>query len=360
MKVSTLRWDGQVCTVMDAPQGKRCRSPQYNFDFDKNSGFFVRWGASIKEDPPYSPFGPEIADIEVVKGNCKNSCPHCYKDNGSGPATWMRASKFERILRKFPPTLTQVALGITGIKSNPELWDIMSVCRHANVVPNITISGADADEHDCKKLAKVCGAVAVSVYPGRKDEAYRAVRWLIGNGMRQVNLHVMTARESMEHVLSVVDDAAKIEHLHAVVFLGVKPKGRAKAVFNPASTKEYEQIVQRCMDAQTGFGFDSCSATMFNHILEKNGFDGFRKDLVKMMVEPCESDLFSTYVDVDEKMWHCSFAADETGVEAVDMDNVNDFLLDAWYAPQTVAFRQHVLDSRTANKPCHLHNVAEP
>lgn len=39
----------------------------YHFKFRKKDGLTMKWGATVKDDPTHSPFGPEIADIELTK-----------------------------------------------------------------------------------------------------------------------------------------------------------------------------------------------------------------------------------------------------------------------------------------------------
>ena len=54
------------------------RSPEYNYDFDISSGFFKRWGKSENDDPTWSPYGPEIMDIEISDGeSCPMTCAFC-------------------------------------------------------------------------------------------------------------------------------------------------------------------------------------------------------------------------------------------------------------------------------------------
>lgn len=51
-------------TLTETKTSKHLRSETYNFDFDKKSGFFARWGRT-KEDDPQAGL-PEIADIEIT------------------------------------------------------------------------------------------------------------------------------------------------------------------------------------------------------------------------------------------------------------------------------------------------------
>jgi hypothetical protein len=60
---------------------KCLRSSDCNYDFNMKTGVHVVWGASLKDDIEYSPFGPFIADIEIVEA-CKGVrgvlCPYCF------------------------------------------------------------------------------------------------------------------------------------------------------------------------------------------------------------------------------------------------------------------------------------------
>jgi hypothetical protein len=73
--------------LLETNTHKIVRSEDYNFIFDKQSGVFARWGSTEEDDPEFSPFGPEIADIEITTicdgiGN-KGPCKFCYKANTS-------------------------------------------------------------------------------------------------------------------------------------------------------------------------------------------------------------------------------------------------------------------------------------
>jgi len=55
---------------------KKVRSNGYSYDFNKDTGFFARWGDTFDDDPTYSPFGPEILDIEIST-ICDGGCSFC-------------------------------------------------------------------------------------------------------------------------------------------------------------------------------------------------------------------------------------------------------------------------------------------
>ena len=96
--------------VFDSPEKKCVRSEDYNFNFDKKSGAFARWGVTLEDDPEYSKFGNEILDIEVST-ICHQGCSFCYKANVAKGEN-MSFDVFKTILDKMPPTLTQIAVGV--------------------------------------------------------------------------------------------------------------------------------------------------------------------------------------------------------------------------------------------------------
>jgi len=327
--------------VTDTVDEKIVRSENFNSYFDKNTGFFARWGKNKKDDPEYSPFGNEILDIEVST-ICSRACPWCYKSNGTYKGKNMSFETFKVILDKMPPTLTQVAFGIGDIDSNPNLWKMMEYCRKSNVIPNITINGERMTSDLYDKLVELCGAVAVSKYD--KDTCYNAVKELSDKGMKQVNIHSLLSKETfMDCYTTLLDKVidSRLAGLNAVVFLWLKPKGKRNHLNQLDSMKRFKDLIGTAMETGGKFGFDSCSAPAFLKAVE--GDKNF--ETYKTMSESCESfGLFSGYINVDGKYFPCSFAE---GVgewsEGLDVLNCNDFVKDIWNHPLLDKYRKRSL-----------------
>ncbi len=161
---------------------KICKSDEYNYIFNKNNGFFARWGKTKKDDPQFSPFGPEILDIEITticngipnKENKISPCKFCYKSNTKNGKN-MSFEILKKVLDKFDKKiLTQIAFGVdASATSNPDLWSMMKYCRSQGIIPNITV--ADISDETADKLVSVCGAVAVSRYEN-KDICYNSIK----------------------------------------------------------------------------------------------------------------------------------------------------------------------------------------
>ncbi|HEC39368.1 MAG TPA: radical SAM protein, partial [bacterium] len=75
---------------------KFVKSPEYNYIFNSENGFFARWGKTKEDDPQFSPFGPELLDVEIST-ICSNGCSWCYKSNTSTGKN-MSFSTFKKIL----------------------------------------------------------------------------------------------------------------------------------------------------------------------------------------------------------------------------------------------------------------------
>ena len=328
----------QGMRLEDGEGYKSLRSPGYNYHFNKETGLFVRWGINVDDDPQWSPYGPEIADIEISTGDCSSGCPWCYKSNGGGQGVHMGLSTFRDVLDALPQTVTQVALGITDADANPDFVNILEACREDGIIPNYTTSGFGLTPEIEEATARLCGAVAVSIYPHNRNVAWDAVRRFIALGMEQVNVHLLYHASNVAFVLDVLKEAESVEGLNAVVLLGLKPKGGAEG-WLPLGQEAFGEIVD---SAKVRIGFDSCSAPKFEQWAKGAG----REDLL-IFSEPCESALFSIYIDVWGNAWPCSFAEGHPSLLPTELD-------EAWRSPQFREFRERLLEN---NRECPLYNV---
>lgn len=347
------------CKISENKSFKFLSSSVYNYKFDKSNGFFMRWGKDINDDPAFSPFGPEILDIEVTtichgvtnsKTGIKTPCAFCYKSNTSNGVN-MSFEDFKKVFDKMPRTLTQVAFGADShATSNPDLFKMMDYCRNNGknfVVPNITV--AEISDETADKLANVCGAVAVSRYSD-KNICYDSIKKLTDRGMKQCNIHFMIAESTYDAALETLNDRLtdpRLAKLNAIVFLSLKQKGRGKN-FISLSNEKFKNLVDFAIKNNIAIGFDSCSAFKFLEAVKDNK----NYEMYKMYCDPCESTLFSLYIDVEGKGYPCSFAeGTESWEDGINVKNCNDFIKDVWYNDKINAFRKNLLD--TASKNCH-------
>jgi MoaA/NifB/PqqE/SkfB family radical SAM enzyme len=334
--------------LVDSAKAKIVIGEDYNYIFIKKTGFFQRWGKTGDDDPLFSPLGPEILDLEISVDGCSQNCPFCYKGNTNQTPTNMTLDTFKTIISKMPRVLTQIAFGITDVQTNPDFIPMMELCRSIGIIPNFTLSGIDLNDEIAKKVSEICGAVAVSVYDTNKHIGYDAIEQFTSLGMDQVNIHIMVSNETLPFVYEVLGDIQKdsrLKNMNAVVFLGVKPKGRAKAGFESLSNEQYSDLVNYCLDNKLDFGFDSCSAPRFENAIKISDMSDDRKIQLLGCSEPCESSIFSSYINVIGEYWHCSFTEDETGYDCINVLETDDFLKDVWYSEPVLKFRKALIDN---------------
>ena len=344
---------------------KSFSSEDYNYDFNLSNGFFRRWGKTFEDDPETSPYGPEIADIEISAGeSCPVSCPFCYKGNRKGDAansTNMSLETFANVLEKFPKYdghffTTQIAFGITSIGAHPQIFDIFEHCRKNNIIPNVTINGADPlTDEQVATLVRLTGAMAISINSSIKDKGYQLIARLLAAGARQLNIHFVVSKQSIKFAYQLCDDFnndARLKGMNAIVFLGLKPKNRGQA-FDVLPTEDYIKLVNYCMEKNIRYGFDSCSAPRFETAVDlSTSLDERTKNVLRSCSERCESGNFSSYLDADGNYWHCSFGEGMEIANGIDVKTVNSFLTDVWHSEKLTTWRNRL---KELNRECPLY-----
>ena len=346
----TIQVGGRTAAIEDTKHVKMVSSDDYNYLFFKDDGYFVRYGAGLDDDPDFSPFGMEIADIEIST-ICSNGCPFCYKSNTARGKN-MSLETFKTIFTTFPATLTQIAFGIGDFDANPDLRAIFQHCREKGIVPNVTINGSRMTADDYEFLAATCGAVAVSLYD--YETCVTAVEELGKRGLTQVNIHCLLAEETYDDCLMILDrakhDARLAKYLNAVVFLCLKPKGDRNTYHQITNLDKLRHLFVVAEQNGVNIGFDSCSASNFTRAIG---------DRYKTCVEPCESTLFSVYIDVAGNAYPCSFS-EGIGYTGVDVIGCTDFLADVWYSDDFKRFRAAVIAGKDENgcRQCPIYDLA--
>ncbi|MBN2151563.1 MAG: radical SAM protein [Candidatus Lokiarchaeota archaeon] len=295
----------------------------------------------MKEDPQFSPFGPEMADIEVST-SCSRGCPWCYKSNLPAGKN-MSIDTFKALFRKLPDTLTQIAFGIGDLDANPDLWNIFRYCRENQVIPNVTINGSHLTTEHAKKLVELCGSVAVSHY--EDDTCFDAVALLAKSGGKQINIHQLMSLETTTDCLELVKktcvDRRLVHRLNAVIFLSLKKKGRGKTL-HPMDAANFKELIVDALRRKINFGFDSCSANRFLGVIQ----DLPNKQHLSMMVEPCEGSCFSCYINVDGIAYPCSFLEGQPSIKGISVPRARDFIHDVWFSREFSEFRKKLIHNK--------------
>ncbi len=341
--------------IIENKKIKKLESKHYNYLFDKQTGFFARWGKTKEENPLYSPFGPEIADIEIstVCKGIGTPCKFCYKGNTSKGEN-MNISTFKKVFNNLPKTITQIAFGIGDIDGNKDFFKIMKYSRKNGVIPNVTINGYNLKDKYAKKLSQLCGAVAVSRYTP-KDFCYDAVKKLTDLGMKQVNIHMMVSEETYDACMETINDFktdSRLKNLNAIVLLSLKQKGRGTN-FNPLAFDKFKSMVNYCLDNEVRIGFDSCFTQKFlDTVKHRDKYNEY-----EACAEPCESfGIFSSYINVKGSYFPCSFCekATEDWNEGIDLTKIKDFGKEVWNSEKVLKWRIKSLQMKRA---CPIYNI---
>lgn len=348
----------------------RVVSPIYNSILNKQTGFFARWGKTKNDDPDYSPFGPEILDIEVTtKCNGPDAiskgggpCSFCYKANTPNGEN-MSFETFKTIFHKLPKGITkQIAFGADAtLTSNPDIWKMFEYCRNNDynyVVPNVTV--ANITPETATKLSKIVGAVAVSRYHN-KDWCYNSIKHVINAGVNQCNMHIMLSQETFHQAIETIDDYhtdPRLKGLKALVFLSLKQVGRGKNN-KTLSQGQFNHLISYAFAKKVPIGFDSCSSHKFSKAIQHHP----NKMEMEQSIEPCESLSMSLYIDVHGKVYPCSFTEEcsfeckgclHDWYEGIDMNNVNNFIIDVWNNHKVKMFRDNNIKN---NRHCVAYTI---
>jgi hypothetical protein len=140
----------------------------------------------------------------------------------------------------------------------------------------------------------------------------------------------------------------------SIVFLGVKPKGRAKDVYHSLPTDQYKKLIEFCFNNNLSFGFDSCSCPKYESAIKSMDIPESEKVRLISCSESCESSLLSSYINCKGEYWHCSFSENEPNMECVNVLNYSDFLK-VWYSEEVIKFRKNSIASmKNGCRHCHV------
>jgi hypothetical protein len=184
----------------------------------------------------------------------------------------------------------------------------------------------------------------------------------------------MISEETLDFTYEVLRDRchdSRLQKMNAIVFLGIKPKGRAKNRFHPLSQKDYTELVNFCLDCEIisddgkkkkgiPFGFDSCSAPKFEKAVKSSDLPEKKKTQLIQASESCESfGMFSSYINVHGYYFPCSFTENECNMaengcgdwsEGLSALECEDFVRDIWNHPKVIKSRETSL--KTAIDGC--------
>jgi len=318
--------------------------------FNKTTGFNARLGKDAETDPTWCPLGPEILDFEISINGCPRvggaNCKFCYKNNSDKPASNITLADFQKVVCKFPRNLGQIAIGITGVQTNPDFVEMLRWLREdMGIVPNYTLSGADLNDEIFEATLKYCGRVAVSVYETDKNLCYNTINRFNERSPHFCNMHIVLSDANLPFVEEVLGDieSGKVAGLRNIVFLRCKPVGRASKLPCTLSFETLDTVIQRCEKIGIGYGFDSCSCGMVQEYYRERG-----KPYLVKYCEPCEGFKLSFYINAFGEGCTCSFCEHLPGFKRFNF-LADDFNFQKFWVEDGQKFRD--MDT-AAHCPC--------
>jgi MoaA/NifB/PqqE/SkfB family radical SAM enzyme len=167
--------------------------------------------------------------------------------------------------------------------------------------------------------------------------------------MKQVNIHYVIARESVENAYQVLQDIKtdeRLKGLNALVFLSLKPKGRAlHNNFHPLDSVNFIDLIRTALSMNISIGFDSCAFPRYAEAIKNLP----NREKLLMLAEGCESfGRFSVYINVDGRCFPCSFCEHEKGWEKGFDVLATDFMSDVWNSSKFEEGRKMLLKNNGA------------
>ena len=224
------------------------------------------------------------------------------------------------------------------------------------IIPNITIKPHDNLSEDYYRgLSNLCGAIAISVSENGLECQYNAIKKLSQDyNMDQINIHIVLAEETIPFIKRVIQDIKtddRLSKLNAMVMLSFKDKS-GTGFYNPIKKESYADLLDYCEENNVRFGFDSCSAPLYIDAVKN------RKNCKTLIqyAEPCESGLFSIYINVYGEIFMCSFGEGvdcwKDGISVLESPSV----LDIWNGPKMSEWREKLIKNK---RKCPIYSLGE-
>lgn len=287
--------------------------------YDKQFGFYELFnednGTLIRSDingvDPYMRSFPELLDVGIM-GHCSNGvyCSaagvDCYQRGKDNYREHMTVDDFETIARQASGKTFQIALGGAGDPNkHPGFEEILRICRHYHIVPNITTSGFHLTEKEISLIRRYCGAVAVSWYSrlieGKESNCatINAVKRFLSAGCT-TNIHFVVSKDTIDEAIERLQADRFCEGINAVVFILYKPVGlgRSEKVLSADDSRLDLFFANALLRHPYQVGFDTCFTPAVLH---------WCKDISPASVDACEAATFSMYIDSNLYCYPCSF-----------------------------------------------------
>jgi len=263
--------------------------------FNPQTGFAIRGELADGTDPVYAS-SPELVDCKITN-QCDNGCAYCYMGSGlDGKHCWLE-DYFQLLDQMSDLGVFQIALGGGEPAMHPHLIPILLVTREVGIVPNYSTNGNHLTQEIVDASREFCGAVAVSWH---NPPNIAATEWLISGGVK-TNIHFILSEQKVDDAIGLMRalNNGLLPGLNAIIFLRLKPVGRAKAMRVDLGGAELEKFFAETEKGHPyKIGFDACLIPLVERYADFN----------PVYFDHCDGGRFSCYIDaVEMEMKKCSF-----------------------------------------------------
>lgn len=274
----------------------------YHFVADARTGLTMRWGKTVKDNPPFAPV-PELADISI-SNHCSKGCSFCYRDS-SYNQEWMSLEDYRKVLdgmnHPIFGNVFQVALGGGEPLEHPFFTSIIKETVTRGIVPNFTTNGVYLTESLCRSIQGEVGAVAISTTSiGAIDQV--KISMLRHFGI-ETNIHYVLSSKNITEAIGICRGVynEQLENVNALIFLTYKPAGRAddSGIIKKGNLyNEFMEAIGENSSVKPKIGFDACFIPMLLS----------RSVVNEALVDCCDGGFFSVYIDHKMNVSPCSFS----------------------------------------------------
>lgn len=225
-----------------------------------------------RENPLPVLSAPSLVDFQITD-QCHLDCPHCYADSTSEGEHGSLEDICKALEQVAELGCFQVALGGGEPLLHPRLEQILAKCHELGLVPNLTTSGLNLNDHNLALIKRYCGAVGLSLegigdefdeYRKSGFERFQRILARFREAQVPTVLQVTLNTDTFERLDSIVEFCHNQEDIYGVIFLAFKPVGRGAgfatplAALDPSYVNERLQEVFFALSETTRVGFDCC------------------------------------------------------------------------------------------------------
>lgn len=324
----------------------------YHWTFHPDTEKFSRWGKEEKDDPEFSPIGPEHLDIEIstichgVKGKL---CDHCYTKN-SPEGKNMSLETFEALFDLVRANLSTIHFNIGDLEANPDLGKMLRHAMTFDIVPSVTITGERKNDTILYDLVTYCGHIDVSLID--TDLCFNTIARLNEIGKSRVNIKLLLSETTYNNcgsAIARIGSDPRLKGLNGVKVDWLRPQNRAFKI-KPITDPQLRMFLNMLAMRRIPFAVNQCIGAKVSTLIDATFRD--MKPYV-MDAQPCEAGLFQGYINVEGIFYPCPFL-EFAGVKGTSVLDKDSFVKDVWNNEDNQEWREQLLTIKRSCCPIYV------